>query len=124
MDLEALGNDLAFESLRVTILAYTCVGTSSVVLDNLVLEGTFCGNGVQDGAESCDDGNSADGDCCSSTCKVEPVGTVCGSAADICDIEEVCDGTSPTCRALHILRPASGTWFVGEPQQDAAPPPA
>jgi cysteine-rich repeat protein len=31
-----------------------------------------CGNGVLDGDEGCDDGNTVSGDGCSSTCKVEP----------------------------------------------------
>ncbi|MDB4678672.1 hypothetical protein OAE84_01110 [bacterium] len=97
MDLEALGDNLDFEALRVTILTYTCIGTNSVVLDNLVLEGTFCGNGVIDEAEACDDGNNTDGDCCSSTCEIEPAGTLCGPVADICDLEDVCNGASPTC---------------------------
>ena len=59
----------------------------------------FCGNSTIDDGEQCDDGNTIDGDCCSSTCEIEPADTVCGPAADICDIEEVCDGTSSTCPA-------------------------
>ena len=58
-----------------------------------------CGDGELGLDEECDDGNFEDGDCCSSTCEIEPANTVCGPAADICDIEEVCDGTSPTCPA-------------------------
>jgi len=58
-----------------------------------------CGDGNVDPGELCDDGNTSDGDCCSSTCAIEPADTVCGPVADICDIEEVCDGTSSTCPA-------------------------
>jgi cysteine-rich repeat protein len=32
-----------------------------------------CGNGIVDGGEECDDGNTVSGDACSSTCKAEPV---------------------------------------------------
>lgn len=31
--------------------------------------GEFCGNGVVDGGEECDDGNSVDNDCCSNSCQ-------------------------------------------------------
>jgi len=31
-----------------------------------------CGDGVVDTGEECDDGNTRDGDCCSSACKIEP----------------------------------------------------
>src|SRR5262249_13059098 len=33
---------------------------------------TVCGDGIQIGAEQCDDGNTMNGDCCSSTCQLEP----------------------------------------------------
>ena len=36
-----------------------------------------CGNGVADAGEQCDDGNTADGDCCSSSCRYEENGTAC-----------------------------------------------
>ena len=32
---------------------------------------SVCGNGVIEGSEECDDGNTQDGDGCSSTCKIE-----------------------------------------------------
>ena len=32
-----------------------------------------CGNGVVEGGEACDDGNTADGDGCSSQCQVHPL---------------------------------------------------
>ncbi|MGH7894523.1 MAG: PKD domain-containing protein, partial [Candidatus Binatia bacterium] len=34
--------------------------------------GGTCGNGVLDPGEMCDDGNTANGDCCSSTCTITP----------------------------------------------------
>ncbi len=43
---------------------YTC-GVSGDICE------TVCGDGLRVGSESCDDGNSADGDGCSSTCEVE-----------------------------------------------------
>jgi hypothetical protein len=38
---------------------------------------TDCGNGVIDGGEVCDDGNMFDGDCCDSSCQLEPNGSPC-----------------------------------------------
>src|SRR5262249_38308552 len=38
---------------------------------------TPCGNGVLDDGETCDDGNLVPGDCCDSTCHVEPAGSAC-----------------------------------------------
>jgi len=59
-----------------------------------------CGNGVLTSGEQCDDGNTVDGDCCSSTCTIESAGTVCRAAVDpICDVVETCDGVSPSCPA-------------------------
>ena len=49
-----------------------------------------CGNGVRERDEECDDGNLLDGDCCSSTCRVESLGTTtCGVGA--------CQRTVPRC---------------------------
>lgn len=60
---------------------------------------TPCGDGVVDDGESCDDGNTASGDCCSSMCQLEPAGSICRAVADDCDAAEVCDGTSTICPA-------------------------
>jgi cysteine-rich repeat protein len=38
------------------------------------LPSSTCGNGVVEGLESCDDGNTADGDGCSAICRWEPTG--------------------------------------------------
>ncbi len=50
-----------------------------------------CGNGVVDAGEQCDDGNTLDGDCCSSTCVFEPAGSTCADAL-FCNGAETCDG--------------------------------
>ncbi|HYC00676.1 MAG TPA: peptidoglycan DD-metalloendopeptidase family protein [Candidatus Limnocylindrales bacterium] len=49
-----------------------------------------CGDGVQEAAEECDDGNNSSGDCCSSTCTYEEAGTPC-SNFDACHVTGVCD---------------------------------
>jgi MYXO-CTERM domain-containing protein len=46
----------------------------------------YCGDGVEDSAEACDDGNNASGDGCSASCALE------GSCGDgVIDAEEECD---------------------------------
>jgi cysteine-rich repeat protein len=42
-----------------------------------------CGDGVQEPTcgEECDDGNLLDGDCCSSTCRLEGFGATCGASS-------------------------------------------
>ncbi len=50
-----------------------------------------CGNGIVDAelGETCDDGNTAAGDCCSTTCQIDPDGTSC-SDGDVCNGDEFC----------------------------------
>src|SRR5262249_6476284 len=51
-----------------------------------------CGNGVLDMGEQCDDGNTLNGDCCSSTCQFDPAGTACDDG-NICTVNaNGCDG--------------------------------
>ncbi len=96
-----------------------------------------CGNGAIDAGETCDDGNRVDGDCCSSECTrdvagtlcmgdghdctadvcdaggacthaLRSAGTVCRFALDpICDLDELCDGTSLDCPADAIAPPGT-----------------
>jgi cysteine-rich repeat protein len=54
-----------------------------------------CGNGVLDAEEECDDGNSIDGDCCSSLCRIASVGDPC-SDGDGCTYGDTCQMIGPT----------------------------
>jgi cysteine-rich repeat protein len=56
-----------------------------------------CGDGVLEDTEQCDDGNTMEGDCCSSTCQFESSATECRPAAGVCDVAEFCTGASATC---------------------------
>jgi len=57
------------------------------------LEAIFavCGDGIQQAGEDCDDGNLANGDCCSDACAFETSGSAC-SDADACTTPDACDG--------------------------------
>ena len=54
-----------------------------------------CGNFLLEPGETCDDGNTVGGDCCSATCTVEPAGSSCAGVGDLCT-PGVCDGAG-TC---------------------------
>src|SRR5438094_908245 len=77
-----------------------------------------CGNGVVEAAEACDDGNLANGDCCSSACTIEAAGTVCRAAAGACDVPETCTGSGTTCpadaKSMAVCRASAGICDVAE----------
>jgi cysteine-rich repeat protein len=66
----------------------------------LILEPVnVCGDGILEDNEECDDGNTLNGDCCSSTCLIDLDGSVCDDAnecttGDTCTAG-VCSGTPP-----------------------------
>src|SRR5438874_5796472 len=51
----------------------------------------ICGNGFLDAGEQCDDGNTLNGDCCTSTCQFEPAETSCDDG-NVCTDNRTCDG--------------------------------
>ena len=51
----------------------------------------FCGNGVVEGREQCDDGNNVNGDCCSSICELESSGSPCADDGNQCTADQ-CNG--------------------------------
>ncbi len=73
----------------------------------LVAYRTPCGDSTLDVGEQCDDGNTADGDCCSSTCQFEAVGTMCRAVAGVCDVAETCTGLSGACPADGFVAPTT-----------------
>ncbi|XP_069429046.1 disintegrin and metalloproteinase domain-containing protein 5-like [Ovis canadensis] len=78
-----------------------------------------CGNGIVEAGEQCDCGTErtcthpgccdarlcikkndavcGSGECCSSSCKIKPVNTLCRKAVDECDFEEFCNGNQSIC---------------------------
>ena len=82
----------------------TCTSSSSAC--NVPLSATKCGNGVIDPEENCEDGNHADGDCCSARCRLDPAGTACTSDGNDCTAD-VCDAAG-TC--THVTVPPAECW--------------
>src|SRR5262249_30151913 len=80
-------------STTTTSTTTTSTVTSSTTTTTTTVPGPVCGDGIVDAAagETCDDGNTAAGDCCSPTCQIDPDGTSC-SDGDVCNGEEVCHG--------------------------------
>lgn len=54
-----------------------------------------CGNGVVEGSEECDNGDTKDGDGCSSLCKIEP-GWTCSGNPSVCSKGGSGGGSTPT----------------------------
>ncbi len=77
-----------------------------------------CGNSIIESPETCDDGNTENGDGCSSTCQIEsgPSEPVCGNS--IIESPETCDdgntengdGCSSTCQNEGSEEPVNGGW--------------
>lgn len=66
-------------------------GVASAAAGVVFTLGAVCGNGTIEAGEACDDGNTANGDCCSATCAFEPDGSSCADAT-VCNGDETCDG--------------------------------
>jgi len=77
-----------------------------------------CGDGATHGAEECDDGNTADGDCCTSDCQSEASGTSC-SDGDACTLADTCDG-SGSCQPGSPLACGDELFCNGLEQCDSA----
>ncbi|HTO68372.1 MAG TPA: DUF2341 domain-containing protein [Myxococcota bacterium] len=83
-------------------LSHEIIATPSLPTLTATFVSQTCGNGVLDPGEDCDDGNTADGDCCSSTCHFEANGSTC-SDGNACTTGETCNagtcggGTAVTC---------------------------
>ncbi|MBC8293775.1 MAG: hypothetical protein H8E45_11510, partial [Proteobacteria bacterium] len=75
------------------------LGTPSLETDLFTVLGHTvdpCGNGFVDYGEQCDDGNTLDGDCCTSSCGLVAAATAC-TDHNVCTDNTVCDGLGATC---------------------------
>ena len=71
----------------------SCPSGSSFEFESVMCV-TFCGDGELDEGEECDDGNTMDGDGCSSTCNYEEPDPYCGDGAVNQAFEECDDGNT------------------------------
>ncbi len=95
-------------------------GDGSIEVDRSHVDLAFytstCGDSQLDGAETCDLGgaNGIATSCCTATCALRSAGQVCRTVAGVCDVQETCTGSSPTCPADAFLnssntcRPSAG----------------
>lgn len=83
-----------------------------------------CGNELLESGETCDDGNTIDGDCCSASCHGEASGSPCPptdacTTGSSCDGSGLCGGGVPvTCGACQACDPVMG---CGGPACTATP---
>jgi len=95
-------NGTPFTWMSDTTESYIDFGTTSTVLDSAIkLElcapapaAEVCGNGIVEGAEACDDGNTVSGDGCSATCTVESASAECGNGIIETKVTETCTDTA------------------------------
>lgn len=108
-----LGSSASASFLLTTCLGTETEGAGSAASASFRLQAgcpaglaySVCGNGISEPTEQCDDGNTVNGDCCSSVCQLVSSGTTCRGAAGECDAPEQCTGTSGACPPDQ-LRPA------------------
>ncbi len=112
LELEADCNAVGFR--------YGGAGTDCTTIDPPCEAPAVCGNGVVEGTEECDDGNTtADGNCCSADCMFEAEFTACGDAdATGCNAADTCDAAGSCVDRIkpdaHVCRAAAGDCDVAE----------
>lgn len=80
--------------LRTLLIVFFAVGLSVLSLPPAPIQAfqpIICGDGSIGLGEDCDDGNTANGDCCDSECNFEAGGSPCGGDGNACT-DDLCDG--------------------------------
>jgi cysteine-rich repeat protein len=77
-----------------TLVAMGCGDDDSGGNDNNNNVSGVCGNDILEAGEDCDDGNTTDGDGCSSTCQIEPASTCGDGTIDYVNGEQCDDGNT------------------------------
>ncbi|MCH2185028.1 S8 family serine peptidase [Myxococcota bacterium] len=91
------GGDLSVSELRTLMKSHGPIVTNPANgLSHRRTDATslfaICGNGLVELGEECDDGGTADGDCCSAACLFEGISSTC-SDGDACTVGDGCDGS-------------------------------
>ncbi len=77
-----------------------------------------CGNGAVDTGEQCDDGNTAAGDGCSSSCRIEACGNAVVDAGETCDDGNTTAGDGCSAACQREVRCGNGVVETGETCDD------
>ncbi len=105
-DLRIYDNADLCSALVDEVVGGIAVGGAVTSFDNNGFCEIYSGDGKLDPGEFCDDGNTLDGDCCTSTCSFEAAGSPCLDL-DLCNGDESCDGAGG-CEAESPLDCADG----------------
>ncbi len=114
-DLLNLWTSMCLPPTTTTTSTTTTTTTTTTSTSTTTTIAAVCGNGIVEGGEQCDGGA-----CCTGTCQLISGGTVCRTAAGVCDIAETCTGISATCPsdiyvpAGTVCRVSSGTCDLAE----------
>lgn len=87
--------DINDSGFGVAISADDNVDTAAIDHITITVTYSLCGDNIIGLSEQCDDGNTNNGDCCSSTCQFESSGSAC-STGDLCTTGDTCNGAG-TC---------------------------
>ncbi|CAN5226203.1 hypothetical protein BH11MYX1_BH11MYX1_07040 [soil metagenome] len=118
-------HQMRFKACGAMVLGLVAAAVAGCASDNNQHIAGACGDGVVDSGEQCDDGNTVSGDGCSSVCKTETAGSICGDgtidvALEACDDGNTTngDGCSSDCR-VEVQNPCgNGTLDTGETCDD------
>lgn len=83
---------MAFRTLFGSLGVLLPALVAALALARPTLAVAACGDGIVDGGEQCDDGNTAAGDCCSATCSYDALLTPCADGNFCTTGPAVCDG--------------------------------
>jgi cysteine-rich repeat protein len=84
---------------------------------------TYCGDGIMNGGEECDDGNAIEADGCDNLCRVRGCGDGILDAGEACDDDNLTagDGCSPTCQPDIACAAGETAVIVAHPMGEAIP---
>ena len=94
------------ETVVIKAVARDALNRTTTIQVSGVVRVASCGDGVVGAGETCDDGNTSDGDCCSSLCEAVAAESPCEADGDLCSIEQ-CDGAGACVASSTVTCPAA-----------------